>query len=167
MRLFGPSTNEKARTTPSPHLPALHGLGTRKVIYHVGLTLGDTKQFESAKYYRLAEKNGNKIIGNTWYVERLCLLSSALHDSQGLVFPLDNRRCPLLPQGPLRKRFPRSPTQRTVAAAIGWAWFVLRSRMSASADDLRPAARDRAAFRGRRPHVFPASKSARPVFLIS
>jgi len=24
------------------------------------------KQFAAAKYYRLAEKNGNKIIGNTW-----------------------------------------------------------------------------------------------------
>ena len=31
----------------------------------------------AAKYYRLAEKNGNKIIGNTWYVEtqvHLCLI---------------------------------------------------------------------------------------------
>lgn len=28
--------------------------------------VGVVQQFEAAKYYRLAEKNGNKIIGNTW-----------------------------------------------------------------------------------------------------
>ena len=26
----------------------------------------DTQQFTAAKYYRLAEDNGNKIIGNSW-----------------------------------------------------------------------------------------------------
>jgi hypothetical protein len=29
---------------------------------------GHHQQFAAAKYYRLAEKNGNKIIGNSWYV---------------------------------------------------------------------------------------------------
>ena len=26
----------------------------------------NNKQFAAAKYYRLAEKNGNKILGNSW-----------------------------------------------------------------------------------------------------
>jgi hypothetical protein len=57
------------------------------------------------------------------------------------------------------------PAAQANAKLHEWAWFVSRSRMSAAADDLRPAERDRAAVLGRRPHVFAASESARPVFL--
>jgi hypothetical protein len=81
--------------SPSPR--ASRSRNSKSLIYHVRLTVRNTKQFEAAKYYRLAEKNGNKIIGNTWYVENFLTVVSALPDNRRLVFPLDNRRCPLLP----------------------------------------------------------------------
>lgn len=46
-------------TTPGP----LQAGGPLCAFYHTRLTV---QQFAAAKYYRLAEKNGNKIIGNSW-----------------------------------------------------------------------------------------------------
>jgi hypothetical protein len=62
-RLCIPSPNDSPETPPS------HTLLTPFCdLSHQADGLADTqwKQFAAAKYYRLAEKNGNKIIGNSW-----------------------------------------------------------------------------------------------------
>ena len=43
---------------PSPSLPPSHAIRLTDAQQH--------QQYTAAKYYRLAEKNGNKIIGNPW-----------------------------------------------------------------------------------------------------
>ena len=98
------------------------------------LTLHDTKQFESAKYYRLAEKNGNKIIGNTWYVDGS--LSLFLHEGETSSLWTISERSPPSPLETPPTTL--SPQLSPVEGRRLQHQFVWKSRMPAAAYDLRP-----------------------------